>query len=968
MKSERLNEKLICVLNEIVEIMERRGEKFRAKAYRDGCEEIMRSVKDIKEINDIKGMSRIGKAITSKLEEYIETGKVELIEKERDNPINKLLKVYGIGPKKGEELIKLGIKSIEELKRHPELLTENMKIGLKYYEELEEVIPREEIDMYKEKIDNIFKKNEEKWKGTKYEIVGSYRRGKKSSGDIDIIVTNKEDNRKIFIFDELLNELIKEEIMIEILTKGMIKCMGIGRLKGCVARRVDVLYSPPEEYPYALLYFTGSKVFNTLQRQRAQEQGYSLNEHGLYKYDKEKGKKGEKIEKELRTEMEIFEYLKMEYRNPEERIDGRSIKDLELEKIIVKRNNIEIFKKKGVNFLKQLNENDLNKMIKKSNERYYENKEPILKDEEYDILIEYTKNKYPRNEVVNEGHTKSKICKNKVKLPYEMWSMDKIKADTEALYKWKDKYKGENVLSCKLDGISSMYSTENGEEKLYTRGNGKIGQDISYLIPYLNLPKEKNIVIRGEIIIKKKKFEEKYNKEYSNGRNFVAGVVNQKKEEINKFKDLDYVGYELIKPEIKPSEQIEYLKKLKMNVVRNEYIKEKETTNEILSEQLLKWRKESEYEIDGIICKNDKIYERKSGNPEDSFAFKMVISEQIAETKVVDVKWSASKDGYLKPRVQLERIILGGVEIEWATGFNGKFINDNKIGIGSVIRIVRSGDVIPHIISVIKHSEVGKMPSEKYKWNESGVDIILEGDLKNIDVINEKIITQFFKVLGVEGLSIGLVRKLMNNGYDSIKKIINIKKEDLLNIDGFKDKLTNKICDGIKEKITKATLEELMHGTNIFGRGFATRTFNLILENYPTILTDKESDDLKIKKLISVNGMAEITAKKFINKKNEFINWIKDVGLEKKLYERSIKIKTDHPLYGKKWIMTGSRDKMLKNNLEKIGAIECKSVTKNTDFILVNNLNEDTQKVLEGKKLNIPIITFNEFYNNYFTH
>ena len=78
----------------------------------------------------------------------------------------------------------------------------------------------------------------------------------------------------------------------------------------------------------------------------------------------------------------------------------------------------------------------------------------------------------------------------------------------------------------------------------------------------------------------------------------------------------------------------------------------------------------------------------------------MVLSDQIAEAKVVDVIWTPSKDGYLKPRVRIEPINLGGVTIEFATGFNGAFIKDNKIGIGATIEIIRSGDVIPHIKAV----------------------------------------------------------------------------------------------------------------------------------------------------------------------------------------------------------------------------------------------------------------------------
>ena len=139
--------------------------------------------------------------------------------------------------------------------------------------------------------------------------------------------------------------------------------------------------------------------------------------------------------------------------------------------------------------------------------------------------------------------------------------MDKIKPDTNSLQKWKQKYSGPYVLSAKLDGISALYSTENNQLKLYTRGNGTIGQDISHLIPYLLLPKIDNITIRGELIMKKTTFVEKYSNTFANARNMVAGLVNQKKIDVEKMKDVDFVAYEVITPELKPSEQMSYMNK-----------------------------------------------------------------------------------------------------------------------------------------------------------------------------------------------------------------------------------------------------------------------------------------------------------------------------------------------------------------------------------------------------------------------
>ena len=165
----------------------------------------------------------------------------------------------------------------------------------------------------------------------------------------------------------------------------------------------------------------------------------------------------------------------------------------------------------------------------------------------------------------------------------------------------------------------------------------------------------------------------------------------------------------------------------------------------------------------------------------------MVISDQIAEAKVVDVVWSPSKSGYLKPRVRIEPIKLGGVTIEYATGFNGKFIQDNKIGIGAIIQIIRSGDVIPYIKSITAPAEVTKMPTDKYHWTDTNVDIVID----NVDVnetVQLKNITDFFKGLEVDGIGIGNVKKIMKAGYTSVPAILKMTKEDFQKVEGFKTK------------------------------------------------------------------------------------------------------------------------------------------------------------------------------------
>ena len=188
---------------------------------------------------------------------------------------------------KSRELIEKGIRNIEQLKeRKEELLNNVQKMGLKYYDDVSKPIPRDDIDMFKKMFDEEFKKVAEK--DSKYEIVGSYRRGKKASGDIDVIITSE--NQEVF---KKFVDSLKEKIIVEILSYGNTKALVIGKLEeNSTARRIDFMYTPPDEYPFAILYFTGSKAFNTVMRGHALKIGISLNEHGMYEKQqgKEKGK------------------------------------------------------------------------------------------------------------------------------------------------------------------------------------------------------------------------------------------------------------------------------------------------------------------------------------------------------------------------------------------------------------------------------------------------------------------------------------------------------------------------------------------------------------------------------------------------------------------------------------------------------------------------------------------------------
>jgi len=1193
----RKNEIYANLMGELLAIMVKKGDTIRARVYRRAQESILAIQEDIYTPADLANKPGIGPIILEKLKTYDETGTLDILEREKENPENILSDVYGVGPKKAKELVAKGITSIAQLREQQnEVLNEVQKTGLKYYEDIQEKIPRAEIDEYaaifQSAHDTVTKKTE-----MKYEIVGSYRRGAASSGDIDVIITAESATA----FNEWIDELLSTKIIIEILSRGKSKCLVITRLKeGYRARRVDFLYTTPEEYPFAVLYFTGSKGFNATMRGFALTKGLSLNEHGLSKMvDK---KKEEKLSLNIVDERGIFDYLGLVYKKPNERIDGRAVvskdgkasvspvieneeeppiaqktvennvpkslsdqknssqkppkktrknttkklpkvpkdpKELESfcadflkqkreekegdekvmegkeggpetpkysleepksilkkesmgelpkgptikksrknktvkiakEPIIIEpeplspieilpgspklqdvielpdatipkcsetkiesvskkcrknkteklpkepkkskkgtkkisekpmdikptsqeiqspetmpkqspkqsngkseetaKHHIQQFKNVGITVLENLSQEDLANMLTVANANYYNEKGGLMTDNEYDIVKEYIEKKYPKNEVIQQiGAPIADRVKNKVVLPYEMWSMDKIKPDSNALGGWVKKYPGPYVLSCKLDGVSGLYSTEGPSPKLYTRGDGKVGQDVSFLLASLKLPKEKGIVVRGEFIIPKKVFAEKYAEQFANPRNLVSGIVNSKKAD-EKTGDLHFVTYEVIMPQIKPSEQIAKLKATGFEVVQNET---RETlSNESLSEVLVDWRTNYEYEIDGVIVTNDAIYPRISGNPDHAFAFKMVLSDQKAEVKVVDVLWSPSKDGFLKPRVRIEPVRLGGVMIEYATGYNGKFIEENKIGIGATVEIIRSGDVIPKILKVIVPAEKAKMPAESYKWNETHVDVLLENAEDNATV-QEKNLTAFFSHLEVDGLKAGNIKKLMAAGYDTIPKILAMTKEDFAKV-GYKT-LADKYVENIREKVASAGVVDLMVASGTMGRGLGAKKIEPILEAHPDILVSKEGPAIKIAKVKSVKGIENKTATLFVENIPRFVEFLETIGQSEKLTGApprlrdsasvGVEVDTSNPLYGKKIVMTKVRDAEIIRELKARGATLEDTIGSKTFVLIVKSMNDVSNKTKYAVEHGIPIMTPDEFKYKYF--
>ena len=607
-----------------------------------------------------------------------------------------------------------------------------------------------------------------------------------------------------------------------------------------------------------------------------------------------------------------------------------------------------------------LNEKKIQQILQQASKLYYESSQELISDKTFDIWRDYLEENYPQNPFLKQIGSKV-TGTNKVKLPVHMGSMDKKKKEKD-IVNWIQKYPGEVVISDKLDGISFLLVINKTRVSLLTRGNGTEGKDISKLVPYLRLPKlEKklDIIIRGEMLVSRLNFQ-KVKDKFSNGRSFIAGLSNFKELNAERLQNLQYVDlvcYELVKPNIKTSEQLNYLKKMGFMVVPNQV--ETGINYSLLQKTLLHRKEKSKYDIDGIIITSNRINERLlSGNPKYSFAFKMDLESAI--TKVKSVEWNASKHGKLKPIVIIEPVSLCGTNNNKATGHNADFIEKNKIGPGAIVRIIKGGEIIPKIEEVIQGTKP-QFPDIKYKWNDTHKEIMLLD--KDTNSVKIKKLVNFFKTIEVDNLGPGLILKLYQNGYNTIAKICLIRIEDLIQLDGIKETMANKIVLNIKKVITKPIpLEKIVVGTCLLGDGLGEKILKKVFIHFQ-IKTKNDLDKLNALTLKSIDGIEEKTANKIMLGIPKIKTFLKENNYLK--FKFKVENKPIGKFYNQDIVLSGKRDKGVIDFIMKEGGDIKSTVNKNTSFIIVDNMDLGTSKIKKALSLNVKIYITLDFKKEY---
>lgn len=640
-----------------------------------------------------------------------------------------------------------------------------------------------------------------------------------------------------------------------------------------------------------------------------------------------------------------------------------------------------------------MNKNELLELLKNASEAYYNNKELILSDEEYDSLMQLAEEKgwLVQDDKINDG-AKLNFSKEVIHTkPMKSLKKANSEKELEAYYKETKNHGAESyVIEPKLDGLAlSIYYDENNEIILSTRGNGNVGENVTYLLKDKNLnikniplekPNEKIKELRGELFSSKKDLiinnKNKPKDKFSNERSAVAGIVSKSKLGLDYKGQLTFVTYFAIDTE----DNFVKIPKTIFNA-RDLFPSNRAYSFEELLDNVNKaklWREECMAPTDGIVIKpleNITIGETNH-HPKEYIAFKYPGEQKV--TTVEDISFTIGNTGKITPRVKISPITIDGVTITNITGNNFKWLQEKKVSKGAEVLVKRANDVIPAIVMTIKESDKElKIPKVcpycnnalDYKYNEQGQE---SKDLfclnPNCESRKSYMMTNIVgkQCLDIDGLS-GEVLKTLK-----LESVVDLMNLDLKELEEVKFDSSGVSLGKIRAKLIYDNIQKAKNDTQpyrwLLSFGIPTLgsvTAKKILKEFESLEELFSDKNKSIKKIKSINGLGNAFVKSFEEyfeiAKTTF-NELNSIGCVMDKFD-NITVKGYYCHTGKVPQNFKNRDELI-SELEKQGWIFTKSINKDTNILLTEDKTKMSSKMKKAASLNIPIMTYQEFLNH----
>tara|TARA_R110000868_G_scaffold100129_11_gene275497 strand:- start:3165 stop:5045 length:1881 start_codon:yes stop_codon:yes gene_type:complete len=618
---------------------------------------------------------------------------------------------------------------------------------------------------------------------------------------------------------------------------------------------------------------------------------------------------------------------------------------------------------------------ELEKKILHHKALYYEGR-PEISDLEYDNLEAQLKSLDPANQVLSVvGATPGVL--DKVTHESKMLSLDKV-YELQELEKWMGKEK--LVSTFKIDGVSCSLIYENGALLVAkTRGDGSVGEDITAKVKWIDdIPKkvglENKFEVRGEIYCTEENFyqlsqvmAEMGLEKPTSQRNIVAGLIGRK-ENIALSRFLSFQAFELISDSLEIKKERDKFSVLNKNGFPTPEIgiHESPKTLKRAIDEARDFMSEGEYQIDGLVFTYDNIAtHRELGETAHHPRYKMAYKYrgESKNTIIEDFEWGVSRNGILTPVAHVAPVELSGAEIRRVTLHNYGMVEQHNLKVGDEIEIIRSGEVIPKFLSVVKSTK-GEFT---YPKNCPSCDGETKIESIRLLCINKKcpaqvkeVILNYIKAVGIDDLSTKRLEEMLRVGLvKDIPDLYDLTIESLLTLDKTKDKLASKIYSEI-QKSKETTLVKFLSALGLQGGAF-NKCEKIVHAGFDSLDKIKK---ITQNQLEEIDGFAEKSAQDLHQSLQEKIPLIEK--LQNKGFEfKSIEI-TDNPIKGKKICITGSlsqKRSVIEEKIRSLGGVVTGSVGKTTDYLLTNDQTPQSSKFKKATELKIDVISEDQFFS-----
>ena len=641
---------------------------------------------------------------------------------------------------------------------------------------------------------------------------------------------------------------------------------------------------------------------------------------------------------------------------------------------------------------------ELVELLNRASKAYYAEDVEIMSNYEYDKLYDEPAELEKETGIVLSNSPTLQVGYEAVDdLPKErherpMLSLGKTKS-REELQEWLGEQKA--LLSWKLDGLTIVLTYSGGKlVKAVTRGNGEVGEVVTNNAKvFKNIPVSISymgeLALRGEAVITYSDFQkinekiEDADAKYKNPRNLCSGSVRQLNNEVTAGRNVKFFAFSLVKAEgvdfhNSREEQFLFLQKLGFETVEYQMVDSGSVVAAVDGFE----QKIEGYDVpsDGLVLVYDDIaYGQSLGTtakfPRDSIAFKW--ADEVRETTLTEIEWSPSRTGLINPIAVFEPVELEGTTVSRASVHNISILKGLKLGIGDRITVYKANMIIPQIAENLTGSDTIRIP-ELCPVCGGRTKVSQINDVQSLYCTNEeceakriKSFTLFVSrnAMNIDGLSEATLEKFIAKGYiHEFADIFHLEpyREEIVEMEGFGEKSYQNLINSI-EKARKTTLPRLVFSLGIANIGLANA--KMICGHYHNNVDEMLAAD--VEDLSAIDGVGEVIATGFYEyfqkeeNKNRWENLLKEVEIEKEEPDEG-----SQTLTGMAFVITGSLHSYasrneLKEVIEKKGGKVTGSVTSKTICLINNDNTSSSSKNKKAKELQIPILTEEEFIEQY---